>query len=335
MTSGTFSRLGESLPALRVEPVDDGPALRRYPGLVTCRDLIGGTTLLDVPSPEGGARIVAKCEFENPAGSIKDRIAYGLLCQAIRDHDEDGPPLRILGWSSGSLARAFGYLRAFTGIPMRFALPASVPPSWLRAIQAYGVRVDLVDDAAGEAGLAGRALEIAATEPGWTSIDIHDLPVVAVHRYGTGEEILRELGGRRPTHWVGGLGSAGALAGVALALRSRFPDLGVVAVTPADMPYGTEEGPAPSAGDGAGDGLPHPFVEAFVPDAVHVSVTAQDAFAAMRRFLRLTAIRVGGASAAGWLAAWRLAATLPPDALVVTVLTDSGPPEEWERANNS
>ncbi|MCT9933574.1 pyridoxal-phosphate dependent enzyme [Planotetraspora sp. A-T 1434] len=340
MISGTFCRLDDPLPSLRLTPIDDGPALRRYPGLAACRDLIGNTTLLDVPSPEGGARIAAKCEFENPAGSVKDRVAYALLCEAIRGHDESGPPLKILDYSGGSLARAFGYLAQFTGIPMRFTLPAFIPPSWLRAIEAYGVQTDLVDGTKGIMGIVDLALDIAAQDPSWTLLYQHrNLANVAVHLYGTGHEILRQLGDRKPTHWMAGIGSAGTLAGVALALRAKFPDLAVAGITPAEMPYGTpalpNTQPKFSGGGGLGYGLRHPFVESFVPDTTHITLTAPEAFSAMCRFLDLTGIRIGSSSAANWLAAWRLAETLPPDALVLTVFADAGPPEEWERAISS
>ncbi|MFD8316113.1 pyridoxal-phosphate dependent enzyme [Kitasatospora purpeofusca] len=315
---------------------DDTPVLERHPELRYFRARLGGTTLLDVPAPAGGARIVAKCEFENPTGSVKDRVAYALLCRAVLEHEGPGP-LKLLDYSGGSLVRSFGQLGRITGIPMRFAVPSTIPDSWLRQITASGVRVDPVPVELGIAGIIDRAFAVKAEDPSWTLLhQMRNEANVAVHEWTTGQEVLAQLDGRRPTHWVAAIGTGGTLTGVARALRREFPDLVVLGNTPGEMPYGTEGPPnglTKFAGSGGlGHGVRQPFVAGLAADADHRSVEYGAALDAMVRFEARTGLRIGTSAAANWQVAWETAAALGPDDLVVTVFPDAGAAEEWERA---
>lgn len=315
---------------------DDAVALERYPALRYFKARLGGTSLLEVPGPDGGAPILAKCEFENPTGSVKDRVAYALLCRAIAEHT--GPEqLKLLDYSGGSLVRAFGQLRRVTGIPMRFAVPSSIPQTWLRQIVASGLEVDLVPVEYGIAGIVARAFEIAAEDRSWTLMhQMRNEANVGVHELTTGAEIVAQLGGRVPTHWVASVGTGGTLAGVARALRTINPGLAVFTNTPGEMPYGTQEQPnglPKFAGSGGlGGGVRQPFVATFADDAEHRSTGYGSTLEAMCRFEKLTGLRIGTSAAANWSVAWETAAGLGPGHLVVTVFPDGGAVEEWERA---
>jgi cysteine synthase A len=124
---------------------------------------------------------------------------------------------------------------------------------------------------------------------------------LSTHYHGTGFEILRQLGDRRATHWIAGCGTGGTLVGVALALRTRFPDLVAIAVTPAEMPFGTDAElpsclPIFSGGGGLGQGIRQPFVESFVPDVHHTTVSVPTRFRGCAAF----SSSPGSASAAPW-----------------------------------
>lgn len=317
--------------------VDEFEVLRRHPGLGDFRAALGDTPLLEVPGSPGGARILAKHEMNNPMGSVKDRVAYGLLCDAVARHE--GPhPLSLVDFSGGNMARALGRLGRLAGIPVRFAVPDTIPPSWLDTLAADGVMIDKVDAADFIAGIIARALDIAREEPGWTVLQQHrNMANLAVHEHGTGAEIVAQLGRTVPACWVAAIGTGGTIAGVARALRRAFPAIRVVGVTPAEMPYGTSEQPNGQrkiAGSGGlGFGMRQPFVDAFAHDAQHRGISLTDALHSMAEFRSLTGYRIGTSAAANWIVAREVAATLDATDTVVTLFPDAGTVEDWVRVD--
>jgi cysteine synthase A len=315
---------------------DDGPVLARYPALRGFRAGLGDTPLIEVPGPPGGARILAKDESGNPFGSVKDRAAYALLCDAVLRHGDTPRPLRLVDFSGGNMARALGGLGHLTGVPIRLAMPAGTPPSLLRRLEADGVRIDFVPTEQFLYGIMRRAAEIATAEPDWTMLRQHrNVGNVAVHEFGTGQELLMQLDGAVPAAWVAAIGTGGTIAGVARALRREFPTLTVVAVSPAELPYGTTEPPNArpkfAGSGGIGHGHRQPFVDVFVPDARQRTVTHARALAGMAEYRRLTGSTIGASSAANWLIAREIAADLPPNRVVVTLFADAGTAEDWAR----
>ncbi|ALG09666.1 pyridoxal-phosphate dependent enzyme [Kibdelosporangium phytohabitans] len=323
-------------------PVDPARALafddvhRRYPALAGFRAGLGRTTLLDVPSVPGGARIVAKCEWENPVGSIKDRTAYALVADALRTHgDRPAGELRLLAYSGGDLAAAMSSLSTVTGVVTRFVLASFSPRSLLDTLESRGCPVDLVPKERGFLFTIRTAQRIAAEEPGWTLVFQHANPVnVAMHEATTGQEILADLGDRRPDLWLASIGSGGTLIGVLRALRARFPEITAVGVTPAESPYANPDAPSGQqtyeGSGGHGHGIRQPFVKAY--DHVisaHEHVTYPDAFRAMGEFFDLTGVRIGSSAAANWLVAKQYAARMPASSLIVTVFPCTGSPEQW------
>jgi len=317
------------------EMLDDGFALSRHPALRDFRARLGSTPLIAVPSPDAGARIVAKCEFHNPFGSVKDRAAYALFCEAITRHGERADPLKLVDFSGGNMARALSGLGALTGIPVRLAMPDRTPPSLLEAVRADGAVLDLVDTDQFLYGIIRRAAAAAAEDPTWTILHQHrNLANVAIHQFATGAEILADLGQRVPAAWIAAIGTGGTLAGVARALRARHPELAVIGVTPQEMPYGT---PAPPNGlpkfagsGGFGYGLKQPFVDQLTPGVEQRTVPHAAAMRAMREFRELTGMSIGASSAANWLIARDIAASLSEEQTVVTLFADAGTAEDWE-----
>ncbi|MEV4442343.1 pyridoxal-phosphate dependent enzyme [Streptomyces sp. NPDC049577] len=317
--------------------VDESTALALYPGLREFRATLGGTPLVEVPGPPGGAKIMAKYEFLNPSGSAKDRPAYAMLCRAVNEHAGNSEPLKLLDCSGGNMARALTGLNKVTGIPVRAVMPDSVPESLLKQLRDGGTQIDLVPASEFPLSIMQRASEIAREDPSWTLLAQHrNMANVAAHQFFTGREIVGQLDGARPSAVVAAVGSGGMLTGVARALRTIAPGLGVIGVTPAELPYGTPHPPnAEPKFAGAGGlthGLRQPFVDKLLPEFRSAQIAHGEALAGMLDFFRQTGTRVGSSAAASWLIAWEEAKNLGPDEVVVTVFADSGSPEDWKKA---
>ncbi|WP_078882349.1 PLP-dependent cysteine synthase family protein [Streptomyces rimosus] len=319
--------------------VDETTALALYPGLREFRATLGGTPLVEVPGPPGGAKIMAKYEFRNPSGSAKDRPAYSMLCRAINAHVGQDGPLKVVDCSGGNMARALTGLNAVTGIPVRAVMPDSVPQSLLTHLTERGTAVDLVPASEFPLAIMQRASEIAAEDPSWTLLAQHrNMANVAAHQFFTGREIVGQLDGVRPSAVVGAVGSGGMIAGVARALRGISPGLSVIGVTPAELPYGTPEPPnAEPKFAGAGGltyGMRQPFVEKLIPEFESAQVSHPEALTAMYDFWKETGTRIGSSAGASWLIAREKAKNLGPDETVVTVFADAGSKEDWEKAES-
>ncbi|MFJ4677253.1 pyridoxal-phosphate dependent enzyme [Kitasatospora sp. NPDC088783] len=327
-------------------PLATGPAAlpdfdavhRRHPALADFRRRLGGTALVPLPGPVGGATVLGKCEWENPLGSIKDRVAYALLCSVLDEHgDRPAADLRLLEYSGGNLARALGHLGSLVGVTLRFVLPAATPAAVVEELAGRGVSVRLVDGARGFTGVIETALEIAAREPEWRLLYQHRNRVnPAFQEATTGQELIGQLAGRVPAAWVASIGSGGTLLGVRSALTTVNPGLLTVGVTPAELPYGSAQPPNGmpkyQGATGLGDGLRQPFARCCEPELTHRQVGYREALRGMAELRRLTGLTVGSSAAANWLAACEVADRLPPDAVVVTVLPDAGSAEDWQRA---
>ncbi len=327
----------EAPAAPQAAPLPDFEALhRRFPALGRFREQLGATTLREVPGPAGGARILAKCEWENPVGSVKDRVAYALVCAALERHgDRPLGDLRILEYSGGNLARALAHVGSLLGLAMRFVVPSVTPPSLLADLRERGFAVTLVDREEGFLGTVRAAVALAEAEPEWTLLYQHRNDANrAFHAATTGAELVAQLAGATPAAWVASIGTGGTLMGVRGPLAALNPALRTVGVTPAELPYGS---PLPPNGlpkytgaTGLGHGIRQPFVRPFDEVVEHRCVPHGDALRGMARFLDETGLRIGSSASANWLAAREVARELPGDALVLTVLPDAGSPEDWQ-----
>nr|WP_272919516.1 pyridoxal-phosphate dependent enzyme [Amycolatopsis rubida] len=280
------------------------------------------TRLAEVPGPAGGARVLAKHEYENPTGSDADRVAYALVCQAI---GASARQPRFVAAAGADLARALSRLCSLIGAPLRLVLAeeAALGPD------GAGVRVDRSAPEDGLLGAIALAEEIAEAGPEWILLAAHRDPVcVAMHEFVTGREIIGQLDGLVPAAWVCGTGTGGCLAGVTRALRATGADPVVTGVTAAELPYGSAA--APRSGlpgwAGLGHGYRQPLVEGELPDLATESVRMAEARAGIREFRAATGREIGSASAANWLVARAVAAKLPPEDVVVTMFPD-GPHE--------
>lgn len=308
----------------------------RYPELAQFRRDIGTTPVIDVPSVPGCAGIVAKCEWDNPAGSIKDRTAYALLCEALRRHGpRPADDLKILEYSGGNLGLSLSYLCSRIGVTLRLVVASFTSTSLLETYRDRGAMVDIIPKQEGFLGTIRAAQRISAAEPDWELLFQHANSVnPAFHELSTGQELLAQLRGRTVHTWIASIGSGGSLIGVMRALRRVYPDLRTIGVTPAEAPYGGEGPPTTQrkfcGAAGLGYGIRQPFVKAHEDlIAKHCYVSYREALDGAAEFFDLTGTRIGTSSSANWLIARRIAAELPPDQVIATVFADAGTPEQW------
>ncbi|MEU3372829.1 pyridoxal-phosphate dependent enzyme [Streptomyces sp. NPDC006660] len=319
------------------DPVDHAALQAAHPAFADFAAKLGNTSLIAVPGPPGGAQVLAKCEWENPSGSVKDRVAYAMLARAVHEHgDLPLTRLSVLEYSGGTLARSLARLCAGLGVRARFVLSSASPRSLLDDLAADGASVVLVDRDAGFIAVIRTALDLAARDPDVRLLYQHRNPAnLAMHQRTTGAELLGQLAGRAPAAWVASIGTGGTLIGTLRALRARHPDVRAIGVTPDELPYGSPEPPnglPKYAGSGGfGDGVRQPFVTLHEHEVEHHTVSYPQCLTAMADFHERTGLRIGSSAAANWLISCRIAAGLTPAETVVTVFPDAGTPEEWRR----
>ncbi|MBI2709161.1 MAG: cysteine synthase [Actinobacteria bacterium] len=195
-------------------------------------DLIGETPIVDVSglSPKPAVRILAKLEGQNPAGSVKDRIARKMIEEA----EADGTLVRgrtIIEPSSGNTGIALAMICRLKGYGIKIVLPENVSIERRQLLEVFGAEVILSPGAEGSNGAVRRAQALAAEHPDWVFLYQYGNEAnPRAHYETTGPEILRDV--PDITHFVSGLGTSGTLMGVGTFLKERKPDVQILAVEP-------------------------------------------------------------------------------------------------------
>lgn len=290
-------------------------------------DLIGGTPLLELTNYEKAnelnAKIYAKLEYFNPAGSVKDRIAKAML----DDAEEKGllkPGAVIIEPTSGNTGIGLASVAASRGYKVILTMPETMSVERRNLLKAYGAELVLTEGAKGMPGAIAKAKELAEqTLNSYIPSQFTNPANPAVHLKTTGPEIWADTDGKVDI-FVAGVGTGGTLSGVGAYLKSQNPNVKVVAVEPATSPVlsGGKAGPHKIQGIGAG----------FVPDTLNTDiydeilpVQNEDAFAAGRALARSEGVLVGISSGAAVFAAAQLAKR-PENAakVIVALLPDTG-----------
>ena len=279
-------------------------------GIYTSADqLIGGTPLLElkrIEREEGlEARILAKLEYFNPAGSVKDRVAKAMLDDA-EARGLLGPGSVIIEPTSGNTGIGLASVAAARGYRAVIVMPETMSAERRQLLRAYGAELVLTPGAAGMAGAIARAEELAGEIPGGFIPGQFVNPAnPAAHRASTGPEIWEDTDGQVDV-FVAGVGTGGTVTGVGSYLRSRKPSVYVAAVEPASSPV-LSGGAAGSHGiQGIGAGFVPETLDGSVCDEI-IPVEDGDAFAAGRRMGRSEGVLIGISSGAALWAALRLA----------------------------
>lgn len=291
-------------------------------------ELIGNTPMLYVHKymkavNAEDAAILAKLEYFNPAGSVKDRVALAM----IEDAEERGilkPGSTIIEPTSGNTGIGIGCVATAKGYRAILTLPETMSVERRNLLQAYGAEIVLTDGYKGMKGAIDKANELKEQIPGSIILGQFENPAnPAVHRKTTGPEIWEQTDGKVDI-FVAGVGTGGTISGVGEYLKSKNPDIKIVAVEPATSPVLSEGRPGPHKIQGIGAGFIPKTLNTSIYDEI-LKIENDDAFDEGRRFATSEGILVGISSGAALKGA-SILASRPENKgkVIVVLLPDSG-----------
>ena len=291
-------------------------------------ELIGGTPLLQLNNYSKsagvtGATIIAKLEYLNPAGSVKDRVALAM----IEDAEKSGKlkeGATIIEPTSGNTGIGLAAVAAAKGYRTILTLPETMSVERRNLLKAYGAEIVLTEGAKGMKGAIAKAEELANEIPGAIILGQFVNPAnPAIHKATTGPEIWKQTDGKVDI-FIAGVGTGGTVTGVGEYLKEQNPDVKVIAVEPATSPVLSKGTAGPHKIQGIGAGFVPDTLNTKVYDEV-IAIENEDAFAEGKRFAVSEGILVGISSGAALKAATIVAAREENKGKnIVVLLPDSG-----------
>ena len=286
----------------------------------TVFDTVGGTPLLYLPSigrELNGVELYAKAEYFNPTGSVKDRAAKAMILDGIErgllTHDKT-----IIDATSGNTGIAYAALGAALGYKVTLCLPANATEERKKLMRLYGAEIIETDPLESSDGAYNECRRLVAEQPDkyFYPDQYNNDANWKAHFSGTAVEIWEQTG-HRVTHFVAGTGTSGTFMGTSRGLKHLNPEVKSVLMQPDSPFHGLE-------------GMKH--MESTIKPGIFddsiadfkLEVSTYEAYAMTRRLAREEALLVGISSGANVAAALKLAETLPPGSVVVTVLCDNG-----------
>ena len=287
-------------------------------------DLIGNTPLVRLSrlAPAGGAEIVGKLESQNPAGSVKDRIALSMI-EAAEDQGLLAPGGVIVEPTSGNTGIGLAMVAAVKGYRLVLVMPDDMTPERRFILRGFGADLLLTPAAEGMAGAVHAAREFAAvTDGAFMPLQFGNPANPEIHRRTTAPEILHATGGRLDA-FVAGIGTGGTLTGVGEVLKQEAPGVMVVGVEPASSPLLSEGRAGRHMIQGIGANFVPFVLNRDVLDRV-IPVSDRDAFRTCRELARKEGLLLGVSAGAATFAALAVAGELGPGKRVVVILPDTG-----------
>jgi len=290
-------------------------------------DLIGNTPLLRLRNHErmlgAGATVLAKLEYQNPAGSVKDRIALAMITQAEQSGKLQ-PGATIVEPTSGNTGIGLACVAAARGYNVILTMPETMSIERRKLLAAYGAELVLTEGAKGMKGAIAKAEELAAQMPGALLAGQFINPAnPQVHYDTTGPEIWRDTDGKVDI-FVAGIGTGGTITGAGKFFKEQNPTVHIVAVEPTDSAVLSGGAPGPHKIQGIGAGFAPDVLNTEIYDEI-ITVQNDDAFATSRALARCEGLLVGISSGAALWAATQLA--LRPEHAgknIVVILPDTG-----------
>ena len=289
--------------------------------------LVGHTPLVELVNLEKElgleAKLLVKLEYFNPAGSVKDRVAKAM----IEDAEEKGLLKEgsvIIEPTSGNTGIGLAFIAAARGYRIILTMPETMSVERRNILKAYGAEIVLTEGAKGMKGAIAKAEELAATIPdSFIPGQFVNPANPAIHRATTGPEIWEDSDGKVDV-FIAGVGTGGTVTGVGEYLKSRNPEIRVVALEPDDSPVLSEGKAGPHKIQGIGAGFVPEVLNTGIYDEVFRAKSA-DAFAAAKLLAKKEGISVGISSGAALHGAIELAKR-PENAgkVIVALLPDSG-----------
>jgi cysteine synthase A len=287
-------------------------------------ELIGGTPLVRlnrIPRP-GGATVLCKVESLNPAGSVKDRIALAM----IEDAERRGvlrPDATVVEPTSGNTGIGLAMVCAVRGYRLILTMPDDMSVERQRLLARYGAEIHLTPAIEGMTGAVFAAQELCKEHPEYfMPMQFENKANPEIHRRTTAVEIL-EATEERVHAFVAGIGTGGTVTGVGEVLKERIPGVRVVGVEPARSPVLSGGKARPHGIQGIGASFVPGVLNRGVLDEIML-VRDEDATQTSRRLAREEGLLVGISAGANVWAACQVAAGMPGDRVVVTVLCDTG-----------
>lgn len=289
------------------------------------QELIGNTPLYRLQNFERvnnlSAQILAKLEYFNPAGSVKDRIAWAMIERAERE-GKLKPDSVIIEPTSGNTGVGLAAVAAARGYKIIIAMPETMSIERRKILQAYGAQLVLTAGAQGMKGAIAKAKELAAQIPNsFMPSQFTNVANPECHKLTTAREIWDALDGKLDI-FVAGVGTGGTLSGVGEFLKEKKPAIKIVAVEPDSSPVLSEGKAGPHKIQGIGAG--------FIPDTLNTQiydevfrVTNEEAYDTAKEIARVEGLLVGISSGAATFAAKKIAAENSGKVIVV-LLPDTG-----------
>jgi cysteine synthase len=288
-------------------------------------ELIGNTPLvrLNAPSQKTGATILGKCEFMNPTSSVKDRIGFNMIKDAL-DKGLIKGNTRIIEPTSGNTGIALAAICAALGLKLTLTMPESMSMERRNLLKALGAELVLTPAAAGMKGAIDKANELQESLEDAIILQQFQNPAnPEVHRLTTAKEILRDTD-KKVDIFVAAVGTGGTLTGTGTVLKEEIPGIQIIAVEPEDSAIlsGGKPGPHKIQGIGAG------FVPEVLDTGVYgevIKVSNEDAINTAKSLARSEGLLVGISAGANVYAAMQVAAR-PENRgkTIVTILCDTG-----------
>jgi len=273
-------------------------------------DTVGDTPLVRLPrlsaemKPKG--EVVAKLEFFNPVGSVKDRIGASMI-EYLEAKGLIKEGSTIVEPTSGNTGIALAFVAAAKGYKLILVMPESMSVERRKMLLILGARLELTPAEKGMRGAVARAQEILAEIPGSVMPQqFENQANPLVHRVSTAEEIWNDTDGRVDAV-ISGVGTGGTITGVGQVLKARKPGVRMIAVEPVDSPVLSGGVPGPHKIQGIGAGFVPAILDRGVIDEV-IQVSNDDSFAMARRVAKTDGLPVGISSGAALTAAFHVAA---------------------------
>ncbi len=290
-------------------------------------DLVGGTPLVELTNYEKNhgleAAVLGKIEYFNPAGSVKDRVAKAM----IDDAEEKGllkPGAVIIEPTSGNTGIGLAAVAASRGYKVILTMPETMSIERRNLLEAYGAQIVLTDGSKGMTGAIEKAKELAAqTEGSFIPGQFVNMANPAAHFASTGPEIWNDTDGKVDI-FVAGVGTGCTLSGVGKYLKSKNPNVKIVAVEPATSPVLSQGKAGPHKIQGIGAGFVPDTLDTDIYDEI-ITIENNEAFEAGRELARKDALLVGISSGAAVAAAEKLAKRPENKGkVIVALLPDTG-----------